>query len=119
MEGASRRFYLVGLGRGVESVALVRGLLESVEVGLPVAADGVGRGLQLVLSWEHEFQRAGLASCVGRDVEVEHGADRGSHGAVEEVAVSFVGLCGVDVDDLVWELQISVSKICARQWRFI
>ena len=87
------------------------GLLESVEIGLAVAADRVGRGLQLVLCREHEFQRAGLAGCVGGDVEVEHRADGGSHGAVEEVAVSFVGLCGVDVDDLMWELQGLVSMI--------
>ncbi|KAI7180391.1 hypothetical protein KC360_g27 [Hortaea werneckii] len=107
--------YLVGLRRGVEGVALVRGLVEGVEVGLAVAADRVGRGLQLVLRREHEFQRTGLAGCVGRDVEVEHRADGGSHGAVEEVAVSLIGFGGVDVDDLVWELQELVSKIDARQ----
>lgn len=75
--------------------------LELGEVNLAVSAEGVVRGLKLILGGEQEDQTAGLSRVRRGDIEVEDGRDGGGDGAEVLSTVGGVGSRRVDGDDQV------------------
>lgn len=75
------------------------GGLERSKVDLTIAAEGVGRSLEVLLVGEEEDQAARLAGVRGGDIKVEDARDAGGDGAVVGGTRSVVGLGGVDGDD--------------------
>lgn len=98
---------LLDLGSIAEGSLRSSGRLQHGEIDLAVAAEGVRRGLEVLLLGEQEDETAGLAGVRGRNVKVEDARDGGRDCAVERGARSLVGRRGVDGYDQVGEFILS------------
>jgi hypothetical protein len=101
---------------GLAGLVSPRGLLvgraaQLREAALSAARGSVAGGLEVLLVGEQEDDRACLAGVGGRDVEVEDGASGLVDFAVVRGAGGVIGRAGVDGDDQVRVLVVSI-QVC-------